>query len=88
MGKGGSVPISAASSGTRVAFVVSSYSYNAFTENEKWQQKRYVVWDFATGKTIAELPARREIEDLALSADGTLLALSGQDVVEIYSIGR
>jgi hypothetical protein len=100
--KGGTVPISGAANSTLVAFLESTYSYNGFTESIKTLPKRYVVWDVESRKTIFELRPREQEEfksyessrkskvpfDIAISPDGSLLALGGDDILEIYALTR
>jgi WD40 repeat protein len=99
---GGTLPISGASDSTLVAFLESSYSRNLFSEFGTRRAKRYVVWDVKSGRIICELPIRKQqvfqtygkeersegTYDLALSPDGQLLALAGNDTLEIYKISR
>ncbi len=87
------LPISGAANAPRVAFLEG-------TINERAQWVRfghYVVWDPGTGATITSLPAEIQRVEMggskadapfvtALSPDGSLLALAGQNVVEIYAL--
>lgn len=96
--KGATGHITGASKATRVAFLQSSYSQNPFIETETVVAKRYVVWDFESGRTIADLPPRQQSSyaryegpnkgsepfALALSPNGIMLSLAGDDVVEVY----
>jgi len=99
--KGGSDPISSAYRSSLIGFLESSYARGPF-ENRTIRPKRYVVWDVESAKIIAELSPRQfDVQaqsesayrfkasfDIALSPDGSLLALGGDDTLEIFNIQR
>ena len=101
MRKGGTDPISSAYRSSLIAFLERSYSRGPF-ENLTVRPKRYVVWDVESAKTIAELSPRqydvharsespyrfKAVFDIAISPDGALLVLGGDDTLEIYNIQR
>jgi len=87
------LPISGAAKASRVAFLEGMINGSL-----QWVRfGQYVVWDPESGTTLATLPAQTQHFEvgrsraeapfmLALSPDGSLLALAGENVVEVYSL--
>jgi hypothetical protein len=99
--KGGTAPFATSSAGSIVMIPERGFSYNPFTENERWPLKRYVIWDAESGNTIATIAPRKQwlggyVENtprklgdsvvFAVSRDGGFVALASQDSVEIFKI--
>jgi WD40 repeat protein len=62
-----------------------------FTSDSKYVisgggDKTAKVWNLSTGKSIKTLSHPENVEDLALSADGKLLAVGGGNAVKIYDV--
>ena len=99
--KTGTEVASATIRSTLALFLDKTYSYNPFTERERTDLKRWVIWDAMRGMIVGELPAKLQIRRSgmdsrrdthlpwasAMSPRGSLLALGGDGKVEIYTSG-
>ncbi len=84
--------------GTRQVVLEVSYSRNLFSESEKSEPRRWIIWDCKTGDEVAQLKVQfqstrpgtirgRATPFLAdLSPAGDLLVLAGDDRVLLYEI--
>lgn len=96
----GGAPFDVSLDGSLVLASDGVLHYNAFTERTRDEWKRWVVWDFLSGRDVAVLKYRtqrrrstdRKTDEVpfaaAISPDGRFFAIGGDDQVFLYAIPR